>query len=35
MELPERRINELAKRQRRGQGQIREIQLMLVDGRDC
>lgn len=35
MELPERTIDDLVKRLRRVEGQIRGIQQMLVDGREC
>jgi len=35
VELPERTIDDLVKRLKRVEGQIRGIQQMLVDGRDC
>ncbi len=35
MELPEPTIDDLLKRLRRIEGQIRGIQQMLVDGREC
>lgn len=35
MELPERTVDELLTRLRRVEGQIRGIQQMLTDGRDC
>ncbi len=35
MELPERTIDDLLTRLRRIEGQIRGIQQMLVDGREC
>jgi len=35
MDLPEQTIDDLLKRLRRIEGQIRGIQQMLVDGRDC
>ena len=35
MDLPERTVEDLLKRLRRDEGQIRGIQQMLVDGRDC
>ena len=35
MELPEETIDSLLKRLRRAEGQIRGVQQMLVDGRDC
>ena len=35
MELPESTIDDLLKRLRRVEGQVRGIQQMLVDGREC
>jgi DNA-binding FrmR family transcriptional regulator len=35
MELPEETIDDLLKRLRRVEGQVRGIQQMLVDGREC
>lgn len=35
MELPEETINDLQKRLRRIEGQVRGIQSMLTDGREC
>jgi DNA-binding FrmR family transcriptional regulator len=35
MELPEQTIDDLLKRLRRVEGQVRGIQQMLVDGREC
>lgn len=35
MELPERTVDDLVKRLRRVEGQLRGIQQMLVDGREC
>ncbi len=35
MELPEETIDSLLKRLRRAEGQIRGVQQMLIDGRDC
>ena len=35
MELPEATVEDLVKRLRRIEGQIRGIQQMLVDGREC
>lgn len=35
MELPEATINDLQKRLRRIEGQVRGIQSMLTDGREC
>lgn len=35
MELPEETINDLQKRLRRIEGQVRGIQAMLTDGREC
>lgn len=35
MDLPEQTIDDLLKRLRRVEGQVRGIQQMLVDGRDC
>lgn len=35
MELPEETIDELLKRLRRIEGQVRGIQQMLLDGREC
>lgn len=35
MELPEETIHDLLKRLRRIEGQIRGIQQMLIDGREC
>ena len=35
MELPEPTIDDLLKRLRRVEGQIRGVQQMLVDGREC
>lgn len=35
MELPEQIINDLQKRLRRIEGQVRGIQAMLTDGREC
>ena len=35
MELPQATIDELLKRLRRVEGQVRGIQQMLADGRDC
>ena len=35
MDLPEATINDLLKRLRRVEGQIRGIQQMLLDGREC
>lgn len=35
MELPEATIDDLLKRLRRVEGQVRGIQQMLVDGREC
>jgi len=35
MELPERTVDDLVKRLRRVEGQIRGIQQMLFDGREC
>ena len=35
MELPEQTIDDLLKRLRRVEGQVRGIQQMLLDGREC
>ena len=35
MELPESTVDDLVKRLRRVEGQLRGIQQMLVDGREC
>ena len=35
MQLPEETINDLHKRLRRIEGQVRGIQAMLTDGREC
>ena len=35
MDLPEQTIDDLLKRLRRVEGQLRGIQQMLVDGREC
>lgn len=35
MELPEETVEDLTKRLRRVEGQVRGIQAMLADGRDC
>ena len=35
MQLPEQTIDDLQKRLRRIEGQVRGIQAMLTDGRDC
>lgn len=35
MELPEDTVTDLVKRLRRAEGQVRGIQQMLTDGRDC
>ena len=35
MQLPEETVDELVKRLRRVEGQVRGIQQMLTDGRDC
>ena len=35
MELPEETVADLHRRLRKGEGQIRGIQGMLADGRDC
>lgn len=35
MDLPEQTIDELLKRLRRIEGQVRGIQQMLLDGREC
>lgn len=35
MDLPEETIDDLLKRLRRVEGQVRGIQQMLVDGREC
>ncbi len=35
MELPDRTVDDLLKRLRRVEGQIRGIQQMLTDGREC
>lgn len=35
MELPEETIANLMKRLRRAEGQVRGVQQMLADGRDC
>jgi DNA-binding FrmR family transcriptional regulator len=35
MELPDETIDDLLKRLRRIEGQIRGVQQMLIDGRDC
>ena len=35
MDLPEQTIDDLLKRLRRVEGQIRGIQQMLLDGREC
>lgn len=35
MQLPEETINDLQKRLRRIEGQVRGIQAMLTDGREC
>lgn len=35
MELPEETISDLDKRLRRVEGQVRGLQQMLADGRDC
>jgi len=35
MDLPEQTVNDLLKRLRRVEGQIRGIQQMLLDGREC
>jgi DNA-binding FrmR family transcriptional regulator len=35
VELPEETINDLQKRLRRIEGQVRGIQAMLTDGREC
>ncbi len=35
MELPEETVSDLLKRLRRAEGQLRGVQLMLTEGRDC
>ncbi len=35
MELPEETMNDLVRRLRRAEGQVRGVQQMLTDGRDC
>ena len=35
MELPEETVDDLLKRLRRAEGQLRGVQQMLEDGRDC
>ena len=35
MELPEETVADLTKRLRRAEGQVRGVQQMLTDGRDC
>lgn len=35
MELPDEILNDLQKRLRRAEGQLRGVQAMLEDGRDC
>lgn len=35
MDLPEQTIDDLLKRLRRIEGQVRGVQQMLIDGRDC
>lgn len=35
MELPEETVNDLIRRLRRVEGQVRGLQHMLADGRDC
>lgn len=35
MDLPEETINDLLKRLRRVEGQVRGVQQMLLDGREC
>lgn len=35
MELPEDTVADLTKRLRRAEGQVRGVQQMLADGRDC
>jgi DNA-binding FrmR family transcriptional regulator len=35
MDLPERTVDDLLKRLRRVEGQVRGIQQMLTDGREC
>jgi DNA-binding FrmR family transcriptional regulator len=35
MDLPEETIRDLTKRLRRAEGQVRGVQQMLTDGRDC
>lgn len=35
MDLPEQTVDDLLKRLRRVEGQIRGIQQMLIDGREC
>ena len=35
MEIPEEAVNDLTRRLRRIEGQIRGVQQMLADGRDC
>lgn len=35
MDLPEQTVDDLLKRLRRVEGQVRGIQQMLVDGREC
>ncbi|MGE0878886.1 MAG: metal-sensitive transcriptional regulator [Acidimicrobiia bacterium] len=35
MELPEETVSDLMKRLRRAEGQVRGVQQMLEDGRDC
>lgn len=35
MDLPEDTIDDLLKRLRRAEGQIRGVQQMLIDGREC
>ena len=35
MELPEATTNDLVRRLRRAEGQVRGVQQMLADGRDC
>lgn len=35
MELPEDTVNDLMRRLRRAEGQVRGVQQMLTEGRDC
>lgn len=35
MELPDRTVDDLIRRLRRVEGQVRGVQQMLADGRDC